>query len=152
MSGANPHRRHPASSARCWSSRVGFEGTSQGIVVALQPRPKPETRRSRRRGDPINPPVRLMGDFLPMLVVGGSFAFVGAILYGAWNLGRYHGRDEEMPRDLARLEERLARVEHTMMQTTGALDRLEAAHRHTVRLITDSPVSLPRSARTTTPH
>jgi len=91
-------------------------------------------------------------DFLPLLIIGGSFALVGAILYGAWNLGRYHGRDEEMPRDLANLEERLARVEQAMMHTTGALDRLEAAHRHTARLITDSPASLSRSVRNVTPH
>jgi hypothetical protein len=92
-----------------------------------------------------------MGDLLPLLVIGGSFAFVGAILYGAWNLGRYHGRDEEMPRDLARLEERLARVEQTMSQTTGALDRLEAAHRHAMRILTDAPATLPRG-RMVTPH
>jgi hypothetical protein len=90
-------------------------------------------------------------DLLPLLVIGGSFALVGAILYGAWNLGRYHGRDEEMPRDLAHLEERLARLEQAMVQSTGALDRLEAAHRHTFRLITDSP-ALPRAGRNTTPH
>src|ERR1043165_7108476 len=81
----------------------------------------------------------IKGDLLPLIVIGGGFALVGSVLYGAWSLGRYRGRDEELPRDLATLEDRLARVEAAMMHTMGALDRLEAAHRHTARLITENP-------------
>ena len=35
--------------------------------------------------------------FLPTLIIGGGFALVGSVLYGAWLLGRYHGRDENGP-------------------------------------------------------
>ena len=94
-----------------------------------------------------------MGDLLPLIVIGGGFALVGSVLYGAWSLGRYRGRDEELPRDLATIEDRLARVENALVHTMGALDRLEAAHRHTARLITDNPAaSQARLGRTTTPH
>ena len=89
---------------------------------------------------------------LPLVIVGGSFAFVGAILYGAWRLGRYRGREDEMPSDMAHLESRLARVEQALTQTTGALARLEAAHCQTVRLITESPSAPKLLERPVTPH
>lgn len=92
-------------------------------------------------------------DLLPLLVIGGGFAFTGAIIRGAWLLGRYRGREDEVPIELATLENRLARVEYVLSQATGALDRLEAAHRHTVRLITELPIAVPRlPGRAVTPH
>jgi hypothetical protein len=90
---------------------------------------------------------------LPLVVIGGSFTFVGTVLYGAWLLGRYRGREERAPLALADLEARIARLEDAVGQSTDALERLEAAHRLTARLLTDN-VSERRSpqARTTTPH
>lgn len=90
---------------------------------------------------------------LPLIVIGGSFAFVGTILYGAWLLGRYRGREDEMPSEMANVEVRLQRLEHAIGQATGALDRLEAAHRLTARLISDAPSGAVRAlSRPTTPH
>jgi predicted phage-related endonuclease len=91
--------------------------------------------------------------FLPILIIGGGFTFAGAIIYGAWLLGRYHGRDDEMSPDIANVEHRLARVEAVLNQTTGALDRLEAAHRYTVRMMTEAPTAASKlPARPITPH
>jgi hypothetical protein len=105
------------------------------------------------------PPVRPRMDFIelrhliPLVVIGGSFTFVGTVLYGAWLLGRYRGREERTPLALADLEARLARLEHVVGQSTDALERLEAAHRLTARLLTDS-VGERRAptTRVTTPH
>ena len=39
----------------------------------------------------------MLGDLrhlLPLVIIGGGFALTGVVLYGAWLLGRYHGRDE----------------------------------------------------------
>jgi hypothetical protein len=54
---------------------------------------------------------------------------------------------------LADLESLIARLEYAVGQSTDALERLEAAHRLTARLLTDN-VSERRSpqARATTPH
>lgn len=91
---------------------------------------------------------------LPIIVIGGGMSFVAAILYGAWQLGRYRGREEGSPPEIASLEARLYRVEQSMSEVTSALDRLEAAHRLTARMLTDQPVNepvrLPR--RAITPH
>ena len=91
---------------------------------------------------------------LPLLVIGGGFASVGTILYGAWLLGRYRGREDEMPGDLANLDARLQRLEYAVGQTTSALNRLEAAHRLTASLISDAPVGSMRALGRgqTTPH
>jgi hypothetical protein len=92
-------------------------------------------------------------DLLPLVIIGGGFAFTGTMLFGAWLLGRYRGRDEELPVELADMHARLARMEYVIGQSTAALERLEAAHRHTARLITDGPTNLPRlPGRQVTPH
>jgi hypothetical protein len=74
---------------------------------------------------------------IPLLIIGGGFAFAGTVLYGAWLLGRYRGREELAPAVLADVEARLERLEQTVAQATKAVDRLEAAHRLTARLLTD---------------
>jgi hypothetical protein len=74
---------------------------------------------------------------LPLVIIGGSFTFAGAVLYGAWLLGRYRGREEQGPAVLADVELRLQRLEDTVTRSTDAIDRLEAAHRLTARLLTD---------------
>jgi hypothetical protein len=92
---------------------------------------------------------------LPLIVIGGGMSFVASLFYGAWLLGRYRGRDEEVPADMMRLEMRLEMIERTLAQTTGALERLEAAHRITARMLTDDAVrapALPSSNRPITPH
>ncbi|HTE45122.1 MAG TPA: hypothetical protein VK636_07755 [Gemmatimonadaceae bacterium] len=91
---------------------------------------------------------------LPLLIIGGGFAFVGTILYGSWMLGRYRGREDEMPGEIANLDARLQRLEYLISQTTGALDRLEAAHRLTARMMTETPnnASGRPLLRQTTPH
>jgi hypothetical protein len=90
---------------------------------------------------------------IPLVVIGGSFTFVGTVLYGAWLLGRYRGREERAPLALADLEARITRLEHTIGQSTDALERLEAAHRLTARLLTDSVSERPSpKPRVTTPH
>lgn len=87
---------------------------------------------------------------LPLVVIGGGFTFAGGILYGAWLLGRYRGREERGPAVLEDVEARLERLEHVVAQSTGAIDRLEAAHRLTARLLTDGRE---RGARgVVTPH
>lgn len=90
---------------------------------------------------------------LPLVIIGGSFAFAGAIMYGAWALGRYRGREDARPADMENLDIRLARVEYAVSQTTGALDRLEAAHRYALRAMMESPNSAPKLVeRPVTPH
>ncbi|MEP6495870.1 MAG: hypothetical protein ABJF01_24535 [bacterium] len=94
-----------------------------------------------------------LAHLLPLLVIGGGFSFVGMILYGSWLLGRYRGREDEVPGEMASLEARLQRVEYALGQTTSALDRLEAAHRLTARMMTEAPSGAVRAlARPTTPH
>jgi hypothetical protein len=90
---------------------------------------------------------------LPTIIIGGSFTFVGAVLYGSWLLGRYRGREDQKPEELAHVEARLYRLEQAMANVAGSLDRLEAAHRLTARMLSDQPLDpsrLPR--RSTTPH
>jgi hypothetical protein len=94
---------------------------------------------------------------LPLIVLGGSFAFTGTVLYGAWLLGRYRGREEQGPAALADVETRLHRLEQVIGEATDAIDRLEAAHRLTARLLTDkvgerSSDAGRSSHRVTTPH
>jgi hypothetical protein len=92
-------------------------------------------------------------NLLPLVVIGGSFTFTGAILYGAWLLGRYRGREEEAPAALLDMEERLFRLEQAVGQTARALERMEAAHRLTARLLTDKSSSAgSASARARTPQ
>jgi hypothetical protein len=88
---------------------------------------------------------------IPLVVIGGSFTFVGTVLYGAWLLGRYRGREEHGGPVLADVEHRLHRLEDTVARASDALDRLEAAHRLTARLITDKAESA-RAHRASTPH
>ena len=95
---------------------------------------------------------------LPLIGIGGTFAFAGSVLYGTWLLGRYRGRDDRTPVALADMEARLQRLEDAVSQATDAVDRLEAAHRLTARLLTDrvgerqSESSGRLPPRTTTPH
>jgi hypothetical protein len=92
---------------------------------------------------------------LPLIVIGGTFAFTGSMLYGAWLLGRYRGREDRSPVALGDVEARLQRLENVVVQATDAVDRLEAAHRLTARLLTDR-VSEKGGSRpgqpVTTPH
>jgi hypothetical protein len=100
----------------------------------------------------LKPESAMLGDLrhlLPLVIIGGSFAFTGVVLYGAWLLGRYHGRDEAASLEFAQLETRLQRVEHAMLSMTDSMQRLEAANRFTTRLLT-APSSEP--PRQTTPH
>jgi hypothetical protein len=91
---------------------------------------------------------------LPLIIFGGGFSLVASVLYGAWLLGRYRGREENVPNDIARVEERIYRLEQVTAQMLNAVDRLESAQRMTVRAITDTPPhripGLP--SRTATPH
>jgi hypothetical protein len=94
---------------------------------------------------------------LPLIIIGGSFTFAGSVLFGAWLLGRYRGREEQTPAALADVEARLRRLEDVVARATDAVDRLEAAHRLTARLLTDrvseKPGEAGRSAyRATTPR
>jgi hypothetical protein len=90
---------------------------------------------------------------LPLVIIGGSFTFVGSVLYGAWLLGRYRGREEQSPAALADVEARLHRLEEVVTRATDAVDRLEAAHRLTARLLTDRVSEKPATShRATTPH
>ena len=94
-----------------------------------------------------------LGNLLPLVIIGGSFGFTGTILYGAWLLGRYRGREERTPAALADVEARLQRLEYTVNQATGALERLEAAHHLTARLLGDPASGATRPPhRVTTPH
>jgi hypothetical protein len=89
---------------------------------------------------------------IPLVIIGGSFTFAGSILYGAWLLGRYRGRDEQSPAALADVEARLQRLEDVVVRATDSVDRLEAAHRLTARLLTDRVSEKPATHRATTPH
>jgi hypothetical protein len=91
---------------------------------------------------------------VPLIIFGGGFSLVGGVLYGAWLLGRYRGRDENVPNDIARVEERIYRLEQVTAQMLSAVDRLESAQRMTVRAITDAPSQrLPAlPSRPNTPH
>jgi hypothetical protein len=89
---------------------------------------------------------------LPLVIFGGGFSLTGAVLYGAWALGRYRGRDENAPADLQNVEARLYRVEQATLQVTSALDRLEAAHRMTTRMLTEMPQVEGNPRRVNTPH
>lgn len=88
-----------------------------------------------------------LAQLLPLLIIGGSFSFVGAVLYGAFMLGRYRGREETTPVMLQTLEARLGRLEQATMQAASSIDRLEAAHRITARLLTDPQPSGKSSSR-----
>jgi hypothetical protein len=74
---------------------------------------------------------------LPLIVIGGSFTFAASVLYGAWLLGRYRGREDQGRAALADVEHRLERLEDVVARATDAVERLEAAHRLTARLLTD---------------
>jgi hypothetical protein len=89
---------------------------------------------------------------LPLLIIGGGFAFTGTILYGAWLLGRYRGREDREPAALADVEARLQRLELAVSQATDAVERLEASQRFTARLLTEGSVDRPRVSRVVTPH
>jgi hypothetical protein len=91
---------------------------------------------------------------LPLVIIGGSFALTGTVLYGAWLLGRYRGREERAPADLGDIDARLRRLEDAMGEVTGALERLEAAHHHTARLLGEAtrPGNALPSRRVITPH
>jgi hypothetical protein len=93
--------------------------------------------------------------FIPVVVIGGFFTFVGTVLYGTWLLGRYRGREEQSPAALADVENRLQRLEDVVSRATDSLDRLEAAHRLTARLLTDrvsERAADARAQRPATPH
>ena len=93
---------------------------------------------------------------LPLLIIGGGFAFTGTILYGAWLLGRYRGREERAPAELGSVEVRLQRLEQLVAHSAGSIERLEAAQRLTARLLTDGPAATPPAPRplhrVITPH
>jgi hypothetical protein len=91
---------------------------------------------------------------LPLIVIGGGMSLVGALFYGVWMLGRYFGRDEAMPIELADVQARMHRLEQAMMQTTSAIDRLEAAHRISARMLNDVSDGFDRlpPGRPVTPH
>ncbi len=90
---------------------------------------------------------------LGLVVIGGGFAFTGVLLGGAWLLGRYRGKEEELSNELATVDARLQRMEYILSQTTNAVERLEAVQRHTVTLIADGSINVPRlPGRQVTPH
>lgn len=91
---------------------------------------------------------------LPLIVIGGGMSLVAALFYGVWMLGRYFGRDESLPIELADVQARMHRLEQALAQTTGALDRLEAAHRISTRMLSDLPEQFDRlpQGRQVTPH
>ena len=91
-----------------------------------------------------------LGHLLPLVVVGGAFTFAGSVLYGVWLLGRYRGRDEQGAAVLADVESRLHGLEQAVGQATDAIERLEAAHRLTARLLTDGDRRAMQKA--VTPH
>jgi hypothetical protein len=80
------------------------------------------------------------------------------VLYGAWLLGRYRGREDQSPAALVDVEARLQRLEQVVGQAADSLDRLEAAHRLTARLLTEKAGerqgdgSARPPHRVTTPH
>jgi hypothetical protein len=89
---------------------------------------------------------------LPLVVIGGGFAFTATILYGAWMLGRYRGREERTPASLVDIEARLQRLEHAVGQATDVVERLEASQRFTARLLTEGSGDRARVPRAITPH
>jgi hypothetical protein len=139
-----PYRRHQASARRA-ETDVCHRRKEGAAVGSLS-----------QSGYPYLLPMELFDPrhLLPLIIIGGSFTFAGSILYGAWLLGRYRGRDEQGYAVLADVEHRLQRLEDTVSRASDSLDRLEAAHRLTARLITDrASGSDSRSAqRPATPH
>ena len=93
-----------------------------------------------------------LSQLLPLLIIGGSFSFVGAVMYGAWMLGRYRGREETTPLMLQTLEARLSRLEHATLQAASSIDRLEATQRLTTRLLTEPQPTAHSPRPTVTPH
>jgi hypothetical protein len=87
---------------------------------------------------------------LPLVIFGGGFSFIGAVLYGAWMLGRYSGREENSAPELEQVDARLYRLEQATVQMTSAMARLEAAHRMTARMIDEA--SRPATARLSPPR
>ena len=79
---------------------------------------------------------------------------VASVLYGAWLLGRYRGREDNVPGDITRIEERIYRLEQVTAQMLNAVDRLESAQRMMARTITESPIPRPAALpqRGVTPH
>jgi Tfp pilus assembly protein PilN len=90
----------------------------------------------------------------PLLVIGGGMTMVAGLFYGVWMLGRYFGREESLPIEIADVQARMHRLEQAMSQTTAALDRLEAAHRISARMLSDLPDQFERlpASRPVTPH
>lgn len=92
---------------------------------------------------------------LPLLIFGGGFSIIASVLYGAWMLGRYRGREDNVPGDITRVEERIYRLEQVTAQMLNSVERLEAAQQMMARTITEgsvvrSPAVLPQ--RAVTPH
>lgn len=91
---------------------------------------------------------------LPLVIFGGGFSLIASVLYGAWLLGRYRGREDNVPGDITRVEERIYRLEQVTAQMLNSVERLESAQRMMARTITDT--SLPRTpalpSRAVTPH
>jgi hypothetical protein len=85
---------------------------------------------------------------IPLLVIGGGMSFVGALFYGTWLLGRYRGRDDNLPGDAAAMDARLQHLERALMQNTAAI---EALQRSLGRQSGEPNRVLPRSSETT-PH
>jgi hypothetical protein len=93
---------------------------------------------------------------LPLIIFGGGFSLIGSVLYGAWLLGRYRGREDNVPGDITRVEERIYRLEQVTAQMLSSVDRLESAQRMMVRTITEAPPPMVRASslpqRPVTPH
>ena len=93
---------------------------------------------------------------LPLVIFSGGFSLIASVLYGAWLLGRYRGREDNVPGDITRVEERIYRLEQVTAQMLNAVDRLESAQRMMARTITDAQAPIPRAPalpqRTVTPH
>jgi hypothetical protein len=91
---------------------------------------------------------------LPFVIFGGGLSLIGSVLYGAWLLGRYRGRDDNVPGDITRVEERIYRLEQVTAQMLNSVDRLESAQRMMVHTIADASITrapaLPQ--RPVTPH
>jgi hypothetical protein len=88
---------------------------------------------------------------LPVIIIGGSFTFTGVIIYGAWLLGRYRGRDERALAEAANLEARLDRLEQMVGATMDAVDRLEGG-RLSAGLLREPSRSLRQPGKIITPH
>jgi hypothetical protein len=93
---------------------------------------------------------------LPLVIFSGGFSMIASVLYGAWLLGRYRGREDNVPGDITRVEERIYRLEQVTAQMLNAVDRLESAQRMMARTITDAQPPIARTPalpqRTVTPH